>query len=68
MALRQFYPEKGQDGFVAIYDVPYPENLKTIETLVHNLESSQSIFAVESWYTHFKEYVNVNYKTGSMLF
>ena len=66
MALQRHYPEKGQDGFVAIANVPYPENLKSIETLVQNLESSDSIFSVESWYTDFKEYVNVNFNTGSL--
>ncbi|ODN02586.1 Patched domain-containing protein 3, partial [Orchesella cincta] len=57
----QFFPEKGEEGFILMNDVDLNSNLPKLESLLLDFENSTFVHEIDAWYPPFKQYVNSNF-------
>lgn len=63
-AREQYFPDKGEEGFVMLHGVDFKSNLPVVEQLMFDLENTSHIHEIDAWYPHFKNYVNSNFGKG----
>ncbi len=64
-AREQYFPDKGEEGFVMLQGLDFKSNLPVVEQLMYDLENTSHIHEIDAWYPHFKNYVNSNFGKGT---